>query len=140
MISKNMSRVTWDTTDKSWKLSLVYTFSKIYDLSTSDSEQALSHYARMIRPKIREMFPKGEDGTTIINGTIFVNEKGEPNHTQKNLFKEVIKEFFDYGQEFGSFKNIDKTKLINTNNAIVCTPKNIYPIGKGIYVLPICSI
>lgn len=83
-------------------------FSKIYDLSTSDSEQALSHYARMIRPKIREMFPKGEDGTTIINGTIFVNEKGEPNHTQKNLFKEVIKEFFDYGQEFGSFKNIDK--------------------------------
>ena len=41
MISKNMSRVTWDTTDKSWKLSLVYTFSKIYDLSYYASERAI---------------------------------------------------------------------------------------------------
>ena len=39
-----------------------------------------------------------------------------------------------------SFKNLDKTKLVKTNNAIICTTKNIYPLCKGVYVLPISSI
>lgn len=39
-----------------------------------------------------------------------------------------------------SFKNLEKTKLINTKNAIICTTKNIYPLSKEVYVLPISSI
>ena len=41
------------------------------------------------------MFPKGDDGTTIINGTIFVNEKGEANLSQSLLFYTVLKQFKD---------------------------------------------
>lgn len=49
------------------------------------------------------------------------------------------------GEEFGSkdvssFDNLSKTKLEMTNNAIICTTKNIYSIGKGIYVIPFTSI
>lgn len=49
------------------------------------------------------------------------------------------------GEEFNSkdvssFNNLSKTKLEMTNNAIICTTKNIYSIGKGIYVIPFTSI
>ena len=49
------------------------------------------------------------------------------------------------GEEFNSkdvssFDNLSKTKLEMTNNAIICTTKNIYSIGKGIYVIPVTSI
>ena len=49
------------------------------------------------------------------------------------------------GEEFGSkdvssFDNLSKTKLEMTNNAIICTTKNIYSIGKEIYVIPFTSI
>lgn len=69
---------------------------------------ALQTYALLIRPKIKEMFPKGEDGTTIINGTIFVNEKGEANLSQSLLFSTVLTQFRNYGDQYGSFKYIDK--------------------------------
>lgn len=49
------------------------------------------------------------------------------------------------GEEFNSkdvssFDNLSKTRLEMTNNAIICTTKNIYSIGKGIYVIPVTSI
>ncbi|MBP5683862.1 MAG: ATP-binding protein [Bacilli bacterium] len=49
------------------------------------------------------------------------------------------------GEEFNSkdvssFDNLSKTRLEMTNNAIICTTKNIYSIGKGIYVIPFTSI
>lgn len=49
------------------------------------------------------------------------------------------------GEEFNSkdvssFNNLSKTKLEMTNNAIICTTKNIYSIGKGVYVIPFTSI
>ena len=49
------------------------------------------------------------------------------------------------GEEFGSkdvssFDNLSKTKLEMTNNAIICTTKNIYSIEKGVYVIPFTSI
>lgn len=80
-------------------------------------EDALKHYANIVRAQIRHLFPKGADGTTIINGTIFVNEKGEPNLTQASLFGEVIQDFQDFDNENGSMKNIDrqfKTRLFES--------------------------
>lgn len=90
-------------------LSNNYSFNHVYILSLEGKDEALKHYAKTIRDEIREMFPKSsKDNTTIINGTIFVNEDGKPNIAQSTLFNSVIQQFADYDKEFGSFKNIDK--------------------------------
>lgn len=84
-------------------------FTSVYNLlQTESSSEALKHYANTCRKEIRELFPKGDDGTTVINGTIFVNEKGEPNTAQASLFGEVLKDLQEYDNKFGSFKYIRK--------------------------------
>jgi type I restriction-modification system DNA methylase subunit len=91
-----------------------YSFDSLFSYAGKDKDKALTRYATQIRPEIKKMFPKGNDQTTIINGTIFVNEKGEPNLSQSTLFYTVLKQFSEYGEKFGSFKNIDrnfKTRL-----------------------------
>lgn len=63
------------------------------------------------------MFPKGDDGTTIFNGTIFVNEKGEANLSQAVLFADVLDCFQKYDEIHGSFKYVTKefkTRLYET--------------------------
>lgn len=66
-------------------------------------------YAQSVRKEIKDMFPKSTlDNTTVINGTIFVNEAGEPNLVQAGLFKQVLEEFYKYEKDFGSFNAIDK--------------------------------
>lgn len=83
-------------------------------LVDEDSEVALEHYARISRTRIKRLFPVGEDGTTVINGTIFVNEKDDPNPSQALLFGEVIRAFQAFDDEYGSLRNIDrqfKTRL-----------------------------
>lgn len=89
-------------------------FETVYDITAKkvggDAEEGLRYYADNVRKIIRtEMFPAGEDGTTILNGTIFVNEKGKPNYPQAGLFKEVLTDFYKYGKEEGAFINIDKS-------------------------------
>ncbi len=90
-------------------------FSSVYALAKSASDQdALKHYAQICRKDIQGLFPIGHDGTTIINGTIFVNEKGEPNLSQARLFCEILKGFQDYADHNGSLKYIQrefKTRL-----------------------------
>lgn len=77
-------------------------------LSSKSSEEALRFYANNSRKEIRSLFPAGPDGTTIINGTIFVNEKGEPNIAQAHLFGQIIQDLGDYDEQFGSFRYIKK--------------------------------
>lgn len=93
-------------------------FRRIVELLVDDGDsEALEHFARVSRHRIRSLFPKGQDGTTIINGTIFVNEAGEPNDAQARLFGEVIRAFQAYDDEHGSFEYIDrqfKTRLYET--------------------------
>lgn len=84
-------------------------FSSVYSVGAQNGAQvALESYARMSRPAIRELFPDGDDKTGIINGTIFVNEKGEPNKSQARLFFEVISDLQKYDEQHGSFRYIDK--------------------------------
>ncbi len=83
-------------------------FDSLYKDVEKGGDSALKRYASLIRKEIKEMFPKGADGTTILNGTIFVNENGEPNLSQSLLFNNVLKEFYNYAEKYGSFKNIDK--------------------------------
>ncbi|UPY94988.1 class I SAM-dependent DNA methyltransferase [Pectobacterium sp. 21LCBS03] len=84
-------------------------FTTVYQIMQSESAtEALKHYSNTCRKEIRDLFPKGEDGTTVINGTIFVNEKGEPNIAQASLFGEVLADLQNYDNEYGSFKYIKK--------------------------------
>lgn len=79
-------------------------------VNMSEPHHALSYYAKILRPVIKDKFPSGSDGTTIINGTIFVTEKGEPNLGRADLFMKVLKKF----SALPSLKYIDrnfKTKL-----------------------------
>lgn len=73
-----------------------------------DNNEPFIQYSNLIRVKIRDTFPKAKDGTTIINGTIFVTDEGKPNTSNASLFNEVIKEFADFEKENGKFTNIDK--------------------------------
>lgn len=95
-----------------------YCFRRIVEIIANEgNEAALDHYGKMTRGKIRSLFPKGGDGTTIINGTIFVNEHGEPNLSQASLFGEVIRAFQTYDDQNGSLEYIDrqfKTRLYET--------------------------
>ena len=70
--------------------------------------EALKQYANICRKKIQELFPEGADKTTIINGTIFVNEKGDPNQVHAHLFGEILEDLQKYHESFGSFQNINK--------------------------------
>ncbi len=92
-----------------------HSFRRVVELLANEgNSEALNHYGRVCRKRVRDLFPTGDDGTTIINGTIFVNEAGEPNLAQANLFGEVIRAFQDYDDENGSLQYIDrqfKTRL-----------------------------
>lgn len=87
-----------------------YSFKHVVEiLATQGAATALEQYANMCRPRIRKLFPKSEhDRTTVINGTIFVNEAGQPNLSQASLFGEVIVAFQAFDNENGSLKYIDK--------------------------------
>jgi type I restriction-modification system DNA methylase subunit len=91
-------------------------FSQIVDtLAKEGAERALRQYAMLSRQDIRELFPVSPtDKTTIINGTIFVNEEGNPNFAQAELFGEVIRAFQAFDNSHGSLQYIDrqfKTRL-----------------------------
>lgn len=90
-------------------------FTSVVALKESASSlDALKHYADRCRKDVRTLFPKGDDGTTIINGTIFVNENGDPNTSQAALFGEVIGFLEEFDETHGSFRYIDrefKTRL-----------------------------
>ena len=83
-------------------------FSYIQSKSLDSPEDALDFYARNSRVQILRLFPAGEDGTTIINGTIFVNEAGEANLSQAILFARCLSHLQDYAEEVGSLTKIDK--------------------------------
>jgi type I restriction enzyme M protein len=89
-------------------------FNHLYTLYEDNSEkEVLKHYASACRNKIKELFKEAEDGTTIINGTIFVNREGDPVLSQSTLFKNTIKKYYN----FGNLKNVKKefkTKLFET--------------------------
>ena len=92
-------------------------FNHLYGKALANPSEALEYYAVNSRRRIHQLFPTGDDGTTIINGTIFVNESGEPNLSQSILFARCLTHLQAYSEEFGSLTKIDKqfkTKLYET--------------------------
>lgn len=67
-----------------------------------DNKKVLNHYATICRKKIIQLFMPGKDGTSIINGTIFVNKDGSPVLSQATLFKDTIEKY----AKFGDLRNI----------------------------------
>ena len=89
-------------------------FGRVYEKSKDDAEEALDYYARNSRMRIFRLFPIGDDGTTIINGTIFVTENNEPNLSQSILFQRCLEHLNRHTEEFGNLTKISKqfkTKL-----------------------------
>ena len=89
-------------------------FDYLYQKAKDNPAEALEFYARNSRQRIYRLFPRGADGTTIINGTIFVTESSEPNLSQSILFSRCLDHLQKYTEEFGSLTKIDKqfkTKL-----------------------------
>ncbi|WP_460880974.1 HsdM family class I SAM-dependent methyltransferase [Pontibacter rugosus] len=89
-------------------------FQRVLDLTMESPVDALTHYSNISRKKIKALFPPGADNTTVINGTIFVNEQGEANTSQAGLFAEVILEFQAFNDKYGSMRHINrefKTRL-----------------------------
>jgi len=85
---------------------------KMYDKGSTNKD-VLEYYARNSRVEIVKLFPAADDGTTIINGTIFVDNKGNPVDSQSNLFRNSLVKY----SEFESLINIQKefkTKLFET--------------------------
>jgi len=70
---------------------------KLYNIETP--EFVIDEYARNIRRKIKnELFTKGADGTTIINGTVFVNNDDEAIDGRSTAFEKILREFNSYGK------------------------------------------
>ena len=89
-------------------------FGRVYAKAQDYHEDALDYYARNTRERIYRLFPMGEDGTTIINGTIFVTENNRPNLSQSILFQRCLDHLHRHTEAFGSLTKIDKqfkTKL-----------------------------
>jgi len=91
-------------------------FDNLFNLYKNNSpETVLNHYAVVIRPKIKDLFPKNSRGeTTIINGTIFIKKEQEKiNLYYVTVFENIIRKFENYGK----LENIDhdfKSKLFET--------------------------
>jgi len=81
--------------------------------NNNEVNDILQHYANIIRPKIKELFPEGSDKTTIINGTIFVSKDQKAVDGYGTVFKKVLEKF----KEYGKLEHIDhdfKSKLFES--------------------------
>ncbi len=98
-------------------LESIYSFDFLIKMidSWDKNVEILSHYANMIRPKIKnQLFPSSEDDwTTIINWTIFVNEKDKPVLEFASLFVKSIKKYNDFW-DLTNVEKAFKTKLYET--------------------------
>ena len=101
-------------------------FQYIYSL---DKLESFKNYSANVRKHLKKMFKEGDDGTTIINGTILNPKVSE----HSIVFHKILKKFND----FGEIKNIDpgfKSKIfeefmkesISTKNwGRYFTPRNV---------------
>ena len=82
--------------------------------SSNTEEEVLEYYALAVRVQIKRLFPGSpRDGTTIINGTIFVSKDDKAVSGYATVFHRILKRF----HEFGTLENIDhdfKSRLFET--------------------------
>lgn len=78
----------------------IYSFDQlIANFENNNPAEILETYARVIRPKIKELFPENAvDKTTIINGTIFVSKDQKAVNGYSTVFQKVLLKFKAYGK------------------------------------------
>lgn len=83
-----------------------FSFDKLVEMYEDNSDgDVLEQYAKVIRPKIKELFKENIiDKTTIINGTIFVSKDQKAVSGYSTVFKKVLFRFRDYKK----LDNIDR--------------------------------
>jgi len=103
----------------------MYSFNKLlrmYDDEKTKNIDVLNYYMNTVRTYMKQLFPEGADGTTVINGSVFhISEdaKGKlvTSNGDENTFKDIIEAFDKYESEYGKFIDIDKdykTKLFES--------------------------
>lgn len=94
-----------------------FSFEFLYNMYKDNQmtdEEVLEFYLSETGPreKIKSLFPKGTDGTTVVNGDVFHVVKDENGNYEKNgdgsTFREIIEEFKNYELKNGKFININK--------------------------------
>lgn len=94
----------------------------LYEMEGYSTAYILGKYLEVARETMVKLFPKGMDGTSIINGKVFHIERDEQNEfvsvdNTDTVFKSVILEFEKYDKKYGKFLNISKdfkSKLFET--------------------------
>ncbi|KAA0963948.1 N-6 DNA methylase [Streptococcus cristatus] len=94
----------------------------LYEMEGYSTAYVLGKYLEGARETMVKLFPKGMDGTSIINGKVFHIERDEQNEfvsvdNTDTVFKSVILEFEKYDKKYGKFLNISKdfkSKLFET--------------------------
>lgn len=84
----------------------MYSFEHLLSLYKENSEiDVLNNYLsdNGARAKMKELFPKAEDGTGIINGNVFHEDDGDA-----KTFHAILDAFKNYEKENGKFINISK--------------------------------
>jgi len=82
-------------------LKTIKSFDFLMDMYKEDNtnDEVLQYYADTIRKKIKSLFPENtKDGTTIINGTIFVSKDQKSVAGYSTVFKKILEEFKKYGK------------------------------------------
>ncbi len=75
-----------------------YTLLRMYG-EGNETNTVLQHYANIIRPQIKELFPENAlDKTTIINGSLFISKEQKAVDGYGTVFKKVLQKFRDYGK------------------------------------------
>ena len=98
-------------------------------LLQKNADHILKYYFDTVRPTIKNLFPPGTDGTSVING-IVLNPRAAD---QGRLFRQVLQRFADFGSlrridpEFKSriFERFLKKSLAIKNWGQYFTPRNV---------------
>ena len=89
-----------------------YDLVAMYDKNTD--EDVLEQYAKVIRPKIKDLFKESQvDHTTIINGTIFVSKDQKAVKGYSTVFRKVLGRFRDY-EKLENIDNDFKSRLFES--------------------------
>lgn len=87
---------------------------EMYENTSISDEEVLAYYLgdNGPREKIKDLFPSGDDGTTVVNGDIFHAVKDQNGEYIVNgdgsTFRSIIEEFVKYEKNNGKFININK--------------------------------
>ena len=114
----------------------IHSFDFLYNLynQKNEDDSVLSYYVKTIRPYIKQIFKAGKDGTTIINGSVFVSVNEETDVRYKTVFHKVLTKFNNYGK----LENIDydfKSKLFESFLKQSISKKNW-----GQFFTPLCVV